>query len=150
MPVFNEGDARTNLWVEVYYNLHRKCLSVRSRDRRVGYGRVLGHVDAIVLSEAQFKVSEAGRQRVLREKRKNVHAVVRGWVNKAWLQRVLEAPDDPTWDPCIMPHISDKLTKVTYNPYKYRTFVDKYTGLSVSKAELVEVRGRDITAYNAR
>jgi len=61
--------------VEVYRNLHRRCFSIRS----VETGRVIGHAtDGVGLVRAEFKVSEAGRQRVLRERRKNVHAVVRG------------------------------------------------------------------------
>lgn len=64
--------------VEVYYNLHRKCLSVRSRITGPTYGKVLAHVDHIVLRDVEFKVSEAGRRRVIREQRKNVHAVIRG------------------------------------------------------------------------
>jgi len=41
-------------------------------------GRVIDVVDAAVLRGATFRVSAAGRARVLREKQKNVHAFVQG------------------------------------------------------------------------
>ena len=82
--------------VEVYKNLHRNCWSVRQR------GIVRFHTHAIVLKQCQFKVSEAGRQRVLREKRKNVHAFIKGMVTRKG-DRV-------------------KGDKVTYDPYKMSTF----------------------------
>lgn len=58
--------------VEVYKNLHRSCWSVRQG------GIVRLHTKLLALQDCEFKVSEAGRQRVLREKRKNVHAVIKG------------------------------------------------------------------------
>ena len=74
--------------VDVYWNLHRDLFSVRSR-RRSDYGRVIGHVERFHLTDVSFVVNEAGRQRVLREKRKNVHAFVRGlWAEDAELRPV--------------------------------------------------------------
>jgi hypothetical protein len=66
--------------VFVYFNLHKKCFSVKALEG-VNKGKVVQHTDNIVLLLPKFKVSEAGRQRVLREKRKNVHAGVVGWVD---------------------------------------------------------------------
>lgn len=63
--------------VDVYWNLHRDVFSVRSR-RRGDYGRIIGHVDEFTLDNVRFVVHEAGHRRVLRERRKNVHAFVRG------------------------------------------------------------------------
>lgn len=62
------------LQVRVYRNLHRGCLSIQHG------GRVVAHVNNITLDGVTFKVSQAGRQRCLREKRKNVHAYVVGTV----------------------------------------------------------------------
>ena len=53
-----------------------------------------------------------GREKVLREKRKNVHAFVKGYLQ--------DAENVDTDRPA---------TQVTYNPYKYETFVDKHTSL---------------------
>lgn len=62
--------------VRVYRNLTRKCLSVQTMTKK-GW-RVTRYVQSIYLKDATFKVSEAGRQRVLKQKRKNVHAIVEG------------------------------------------------------------------------
>jgi len=51
--------------VQVYYNLHKKCLSVRYK------GIVIAHTRQIVLTDAKFHVQPAGREKVLREKKKN-------------------------------------------------------------------------------
>ena len=63
--------------VFVYFNLHKKCLSVKALEGE-SKGRVIAHADSVELVNATFKVSQAGRQRVLRERRKNVHAGVVG------------------------------------------------------------------------
>lgn len=70
---------------------------------------VIGHYHSLILESGQCKVSQAGRQCVLNEKRKNVHAGCQGLIS------VLEKPnlDDGMW------------REVTYNPYKYKTFVYK-------------------------
>lgn len=89
--------------VFVYRNLHKNCLSVRDVKTR----RVIAHVHGITLKDCKFKVSIPGRQRVLTEKRKNVHAGVQGiWVKEA------DAPSDLA-----------TRTRVVYNPYKHETFV---------------------------
>ena len=41
-------------------------------------GLVVGHTAEITLADCKFKVSEAGRNKVLREGRKNVHAYIKG------------------------------------------------------------------------
>jgi len=58
--------------VFVYRNIHKNCLSVRN----VKTGLVMAHVDSITLKNVKFKVSAKGRERVLKEKAKNVHAGV--------------------------------------------------------------------------
>ena len=54
----------------IYWNLHRNVYSVRLR------GRVVAHCENILATNVTFQVSEPGRQRVLKERRKNVHAFV--------------------------------------------------------------------------
>ena len=84
-------------------------------------GRVIGHADVVVLENIEPKVSEAGRQRVLREKRKNVHAGITGrlvWVDhKSDLAGEFKEFDAELIATCNNP--------VTYNPYKFKTFVKK-------------------------
>lgn len=104
--------------VEVYRNLNRKCWSVRRG------GRVAFHAESLLLGGATFHVSEAGRARVLRERRKNVHAVVRG--------QLLAAPEIPLVPAWVW------LGKrwITYNPYQAATFTSD-AGLPVAAAYLV-------------
>lgn len=92
--------------VFVYRNLHKNCLSVRD----VKTGLVVAHVDSIVLKNVKFKVSKSGRERVLREKRKNVHAGVEGEWDKA-------APS---------PDLSE-CSRVLYDPYRFSSFVREDT-----------------------
>ena len=65
----------------IYRNLHKGKWSIRSLDRDDTYGRVIGHASILLMLDCSFTVSEAGRQRVLREKQKNVHAGVRGMIS---------------------------------------------------------------------
>jgi len=69
--------------VRVYVNLTRSSpgLVVYSVHKKVdGRWLVVDHTSLISLKNCAFKVSEKGRQRVLRQRRKNVHAFVVGTV----------------------------------------------------------------------
>lgn len=90
--------------VFVYYNLHKHVFSIKAMegDRK---GRVVGYTTHVILSDATPKVSEAGRLRVIRERKKNVHAGIVG---------IVESLGD------IGKQIGEE---VTYNPYKFSTFV---------------------------
>ena len=92
--------------VFVYFNLHKRVFSVKALEGK-DKGRVIGHRTSLALDSPVFKVSEAGRQRVVREKRKNVHAGVVGF---------LTAPYD--WK-----HELVEWTTVLYNPYVFTSFV---------------------------
>lgn len=110
--------------VFVYFNLHRKCFSIKALEG-ANKGRVVAHSDKVLLSDGVFKVSEAGRQRVLRERKKNVHAGVVGqWVGSL--------DDELTID-----RITTIGRPVTYNPYKYSTFVYLYGEHPVGRTRLV-------------
>jgi len=58
--------------VMVYYNLHKHTFSV-SRN-----GRVITHADYVKLNDVEFRVRQGGREKVLKDKRKNVHSFVIG------------------------------------------------------------------------
>lgn len=62
--------------VKVYWNLHKLMFSVMDAQT----GRVIAHVHTLRLDGITFKVSEAGRKRVIATGRKNVHAFVCGMV----------------------------------------------------------------------
>jgi len=91
--------------VFVYFNLHKKVWSVRALEG-VDCGRVIQHATELCLADCVFKVSEAGRQRVIRERCKNVHAGVVGTL-------VAAAPADLNLS-----------RRVTYDPYRFASFVD--------------------------
>jgi hypothetical protein len=102
--VLEPGQAiPTDARIEVYWNLHLRCYSVRALEG-ADKGRVIAHAGALALRDVTFRVGEAGRQRVLRERRKNVHAFVRGVV--------IPFKADPTR------YDSRRPLDVGYNPYK--------------------------------
>lgn len=112
----------------VYRNLQRDCWSVKALSGP-NKGRVVLHATEVLVTDAEFRVNEAGRQRVLREKRKNVHAGVVGYVYHAHVieerydtsptvsVEVDEAPDAGYYSR------SAAHREVTYNPYKFDKFV---------------------------
>ena len=100
IPAFREE-------VRVYRNLHRAMWSIQVRVPGKGW-RVAFHATEVVLGSATFEVNEAGRQKVLRERKKNVHAFVRGRVVSFCYPGGMTA------------HFS---RPVTYNPFKAPTFV---------------------------
>ena len=88
-----------NRRVYVYYNLHRKIWSVRQSGNRVE------HHKNICLRDVRYLVQPAGRKRVLKTGVKTVHAGLSGYMV----------------DSVPVPVVS---FDVTYNPFKYSTFVD--------------------------
>lgn len=62
----------SNIIVRVYWNINKNCWSIQHK------GKVVEHSDSILLKNVTFLVFETGRQRVLQEKRKNVHAFAEG------------------------------------------------------------------------
>ena len=95
--------------VFVYSNLHRHLWSIKALTGPQK-GLVIGHSHTVLLQDAVGKVSQAGRARVLRDRCKNVHAGIVG---------TLVHTEGEAYFP--------GLTEVTYNPYKYTTFVHKDT-----------------------
>lgn len=99
---------------DAYRNLHfpGRVYSFKSN------GVVILHSPQLLIENARFFVSEAGRQRVIREKKKNVHAGVRG---------------DLVVNPCTVIDLLQKVqaegVKAYYNPYE----VDSFVGLDGKK-----------------
>lgn len=87
----------------IYWNLHRGCWSIQTRIHGKGW-RVTDYAETLSAYNVTFSVSEAGRQRVIAEGRKNVHAyaIARRCTPNRW-QRV-----PYTWDPM----------KISYHPYE--------------------------------
>jgi hypothetical protein len=112
--------------VFVYFNLHKKVFSVKALegDKK---GLVIAHREYVMLENVTFKVSEAGRLRVIAEKRKNVHAGAVG----EWRDDVAILKGD---------------VSVTYNPYKYSSFVNKDTEQPVINARRAVLHNKRIQA----
>lgn len=115
--------------VFVYWNLHKKLWSIKALEGP-DKGRVIARSSSVILTDAHGQVSEAGRQRVLREDRKNVHAgivgdlvAVDGDAQTRWRTATTTFGEH---FPVPRP--------VTYNPRKYTSFVyaDDLTPLQLS------------------
>lgn len=119
---------------EVYRNLNFKDGVVYSVRKD---GIVEGHAMTIILDgntkyPVTFAVGPKGNQRVRDEQRKNVHAVIRGCiVNAVWAYADMDkkelAHSEDACDYFKSEHMSERegyeWKQVTYDPYKYRTFV---------------------------
>jgi hypothetical protein len=102
--------------VDVYWNLHKKCWSVRHK------GLVLGYASRLVVNDAKFVVQPAGRRRVLETKKKNVHAFVRGEFNEIWLNKNREGLKYIHTQSSPRPFNTTE--RIRYNPYLFETFVN--------------------------
>ena len=138
--------------VKVYYNLQKDCLSVIDAET----GLLYCHAHRVELHNAKFRVQLAGRNRVVKEKRKNVHAyivgdchdigevskerhrLVRGKVEK---YEICQCEGTMWCDECI-PESAEQFRHATYNPYKHDTFVDDVSGESLFKSERVVIRDK--------
>ena len=115
--------------VFVYFNLHKKCFSIKALEGQFK-GLVIGHTNSVLLSDVSFKVSQAGRSRVLAEKRKNVHAGVAGHM-----------ADSGAHD--VHSRYMMMGAAITYNPYKYTSFVQRSTEQPVHNAKWAALLAQD-------
>jgi len=121
----------TEIKVDIYRNLHKKCWSVRSREPGPLYGRVIEHMKEGVLFDCRFTVGEKGRLKVVNTRRKNVHAFVRG---KLIYGKKLDLA-------------LASLGEVSYNPYKSGHFYTRGDGKFIHKAKMVRFLKDKVVAY---
>ena len=107
--------------VMVYYNLKKHTFSVTHN------GKVIMYADYVKLKDVEFRVRQGGKEKVRSEKRKNVHAFVIG--------ELLEYFEYP----CKNIPTSSSNNVITYDPYKYDTFVFKNTEDPVYHAQEVDM-----------
>lgn len=125
------------LKVRVYWNLHKKCWSLQHN------GKVIEHADCVMLDDVEFVVRPGGREKVRKEKRKNVHAFAFGIVTAAW-----KAKDHPESCRVVRKYFeSGDGSLVTYNPYVNETFVDKETGEPVLHSKHAVLGNRKVKVY---
>jgi hypothetical protein len=107
--------------VMVYYNLHKHTFSVQKN------GIVVMHADFVKLEDVEFRVRQGGKEKVRKEKSKNVHAFVIGNLVDFCQYPCDEIPEEPTGN------------VVTYNPYKYDTFVYRDSEEPIINAKEVDL-----------
>lgn len=119
MKIKKNRKCESGLKVYVYYNLHKHLFSIKALEGPFK-GKVVAHASSLTLDACEFKVNEKGRQRVLRERVKHVHAGVLGYFNGN--------------DKCPEGNIT---MEVVYNPYIYDQFVHKQSKEPVKFAEKI-------------
>lgn len=122
-----ENDATPGTKVDVYRNLQKGGLSIRSRETE-SYGLVIDHREGVVLENVNFVVNESGRQKVLEQNVKNVHAFARGIIAETM-------------------EINSEGVEVTYNPYEYDSFVSKETERRIDTADVVVLCSEGVFAH---
>ncbi len=110
--------------VKVYRNTHKKCWSIKEKGKRVW------HCQSAMMLSCLFKVSEAGRLRVMNTGRKNVHAYVVG--------NLIEI-DNP-------PYLIEVNKAMTFNQVRYNPYIckDFYIGDSYALGYKISIGSSDI------
>lgn len=136
--------------VKVYRNLNRKevCYSLLGVDNP-HKGLVLGYAENIIISNPQLIVNQSGRNRAIKQHRRNVHAFVVGDIvgisrfqprfNRAHINDFSAIKQ---WN-----DVHTNGTPISYNPYKACHFVEKNTGNAVgNNLKYVSIIGKDVRA----
>lgn len=141
-------DEKTCPKVFVYRNLNQNCWSLKMMEGH-HKGKVVAHAEDVMLINAVFKVSEAGRSRVLKERRKNVHAGVEAdctcttvvterydLSSYGGASTDLEDSDNKAdfMEEVLKLHENDL---ISYNPYRGPYFHYKASGKTVHEADIV-------------
>ena len=157
MPFYDITDMKAtvkNFRRDVYRNLRFKDAVVYSVRKE---GIVEGHAMAIILDgnakyPVTFAVGPKGNQRVRDEKRKNVHAVIRGCiVNAVWAYADMSEDElNHAKDACDYfksEHMTERegheWKEVTYDPYKHRSFVSVEDGSTILISRKVILTGTE-------
>lgn len=129
--------------VKVFKNLNKGCLSIIAlegpyKNKVVAYAH-----SAYVNDGVEMKISEASRQRVLKERVKNVHAFVVGSLACIDLIETRYPIDrELAGLPMATDHLHEK--KVRYNPYIRGEFFDAETGEAIHHASCAEINARGV------
>ncbi len=125
--------------VKCYWNSHDQCYSIQHKGKVIGYSRNL------ILKDCGSHINEGGRQRVLREKKKDVHAYLTGYLNvkdhliiadKPWIAASLRAEELKAISPL----------QIRYNPYKHSNFRVCFENIGIDlQAYLTECSNADLS-----
>ncbi|WP_374723110.1 hypothetical protein [Peribacillus tepidiphilus] len=115
MIIVNSGnELRKGQQIQVYRNIRKGIFSIKDVKTR----RVIAYGTDIKLSNIKMQVQKLGRERVRREKWKNIHAFVTG-----------------TYEGVDQIDINEGWDLIYYNPYTTETFIKKATGEAIFSAE---------------
>ena len=107
----------------IYRNLHKDCFSImKYNPEKKGY-RLHSHAQNLTAEGVEFKVSQAGREKVIREKQKNVHAFVYCKNYSTFVKPI------PVGD------------EITYNPYAMDSFRNKNSNEPIHSARSIVMTG---------
>ena len=131
---------------DIYRNLHKGCMSIRSREKGY-YGRVVAHAESMLMHNCSFVVRKKGQQKVIATKRKNVHAFVRGVVKMLGIKTSFPGLNSHGLSTCDLSTLSlDGWVEVTYNPYQNNSFVVRASSVPVMTARMVLIRENKVYA----
>jgi len=141
--------------VFVYRNLNRPNACWYSIKALEGpyKGWVVGYAQELLLCDVRFRVSEAGRQRVLSQRRRNVHAGIVGNVVRVGSEYEKRYVYDDhlcntTFDFDWKTFHKQYGVPVTYNPYRMGSFVERKTNNPVYEANYASLIGSDVRCFN--
>ena len=103
--------------VRVYRNLHSKSEHTKYSIKQNNL--VIGHTNDLLLENCTLEVNKNGQERVRREKKKYVHAYVKGYIPKGQIRAI-------------------SYGQVTYNPYQDDGF--KVNGIITHNASLIHIQ----------
>jgi len=105
----------------LYRNLHKGNFSIQSYlKEKKGY-RVTDRAERVLLENCKFRIYENGRQKVIKEQRKNVHAYIESESYKKFSKDI----------------DTSKLREIYYNPYDHDSFIYKGTGQSIESGPMI-------------
>lgn len=105
--------------VQVYWNIPKKCFSIRSK------GKVVDHRSFLIMKDCEYHVNENGRKKVIETKRKNVHAYIKGTLLEESSSEYLQIATEALFHKSF----------IEYNPYVHTKFKNKKTGSTVEKSK---------------
>jgi len=105
----------------LYRNLHQGNFSIQSYlQEKKGY-RVTDRASSVILEDCRFKIYENGRQKVIQEKRKNVHA---------YIEAISYSKTSGDID-------VSNFREIYYNPYDHDSFIYKDTGCKLNSVQSI-------------
>ena len=103
--------------VRVYRNLHSNSNNTKYSIKQNNL--VIGHTNNLLLENCTLEVNKKGQEKVRREKKKYVHAYVKGYIPQPQIRAIAKE-------------------EITYNPYKDDGF--KVNGILTHNADLVHIQ----------